>query len=385
MLDGIRKATANWLGKLVMAVVVGFLIISFGIWGIGDIFRMYGRTTLAKVGSTEIGVEQFRQLYNDRLRALSQQLKRPITPDMARALGIDRRLLAEVISESALDERARQLGLNLADDEVARQITNDPNFRGPIGQFDRFLFDAKIRNAGYSEPRYAAEQRRVALRREIALTVSGQVAAPKTFADAMNRYQNEERGIEYVVLGPSAAGEVPAPAPEVLAKYFGERKARFRAPEFRKLVLLPISVDELARGIEVSDEDARRVYDDHPDRFGSPERRQIKQIVFQKADDAQAAAGRIAAGGTFAAVAAEFGKKEQDIIDLGLVTKAAVFDPAIADAAFALPEGATSAPIAGRFGTSLVTIVKIEPGRSQPFAEVAPQIKKEIALERAKP
>jgi len=385
MLDGIRKATANWLGKLVMAVVVGFLIISFGIWGIGDIFRIYGRTTVAKVGSTEIGVEQFSHMYNERLRVLGQQLKRPITPDMARALGIDRRLLAEVISEAALDERARQLRLNLSDDEIARQITNDPNFRGPTGQFDRFLFEAKIRNAGYSEPRFAAEQRKVLLRREIAMTVSGPDTAPTTFADAMNRFQNEERAIEYVVLEPSAAGDIPAPDPEVLAKYFEERKARFRAPEYRKMVLLPISVDELARGIEVSDDDARRVYDDHPERFGSAERREIKQIVFQKADDARAAADRIAAGGAFAAVAAEFGKKDQDIVDLGLVTKAAVFDRAIADAAFALPEGGTSAPIAGRFGTSLVLVAKIEPGHSKSFEEVAPQIKKEIALERAKP
>jgi peptidyl-prolyl cis-trans isomerase D len=385
MLDGIRKATANWLGKLVMAVVVGFLIISFGIWGIGDIFRIYGRTTVAKVGSTEIGVEQFRQLYNDRLRLLGQQFKRPITPDMARALGIDRRLLGEVISEAALDERARQLKLNLPDDEIARQITIDPNFRGPTGQFDRFLFDAKIRNAGFSEPRYASEQRKVALRREIALTISGQVAAPKTAANAMDRYQNEERWIEYVLLEASAAGEIPAPAPEVIAKYFEERKARFRAPEFRKLVLLPISADELARSVEVSDADTRRVYDEHPDRFGTPERRQIKQIVFPKAEDARAASERIAAGGAFAAVAAEFGVKEQDIIDLGLVTKAAVFDRAIADAAFALAEGATSAPITGRFGTSLVYLAKIEPGHTTSFEEVAPQIKKEIALDRAKP
>jgi peptidyl-prolyl cis-trans isomerase D len=385
MLDGIRKATANWLGKLIMAVVVGFLIVSFGIWGIGDIFRIYGRTTVAKVGATEIGVEQFRQTYNERLRVLGQQFKQPITPEMAHSLGLDRRLLGEMIAEAALDERAHQLKLNLPDAEIARQITNDPNFRGPSGQFDRFLFDAKIRNAGFSEPRYAAEQRKTALRREITLSVGVNMPAPKTAADAMNRYQNEERGIEYVLLEPSAAGDIPAPEPDVLAKYLEERKFRFRAPEYRKLVLLPVSADELVRGIEVSDDDARRVYDEHPDRFGSPERRQVKQIVFQKPEDASAAAERIAAGGAFAGVAAEFGKSEKDIVDLGLVTKAGMFDHALADAAFALPEGGTSAPIAGRFGTSLLNLVKIEPGHSKSFAEVAPEIKKEIALERAKP
>src|SRR5947209_1021848 len=86
MLRGLRKASANWLGKLVMAAVVGFLVISFAIWGIGDIFRGFGLSSLAKVGSTEISVEQFRRAYNDRLQQLGRQYRRVITPDQARQL-----------------------------------------------------------------------------------------------------------------------------------------------------------------------------------------------------------------------------------------------------------------------------------------------------------
>ena len=52
-----RKASANWLGKTVMAVVMGLIIIRFAVWGIGDIFRGFGQSTLMRVGSTEIGVE----------------------------------------------------------------------------------------------------------------------------------------------------------------------------------------------------------------------------------------------------------------------------------------------------------------------------------------
>ena len=35
MLRGIRTASANWLGKAVMGVVMSLLIVSFAIWGIG--------------------------------------------------------------------------------------------------------------------------------------------------------------------------------------------------------------------------------------------------------------------------------------------------------------------------------------------------------------
>src|SRR5215471_11703744 len=77
MLRGLRKASANWLGKAVMGVVMGLLIVSFAIWGIGDIFRGFGRSSLAKIGHTEIGIEQFRQIYNDRLQQISRQIGRP--------------------------------------------------------------------------------------------------------------------------------------------------------------------------------------------------------------------------------------------------------------------------------------------------------------------
>ena len=51
MLRGMRKASSNWLGKAVMAVVMGVLIVSFGVWGIADVFRGFHAGALATVGS----------------------------------------------------------------------------------------------------------------------------------------------------------------------------------------------------------------------------------------------------------------------------------------------------------------------------------------------
>ena len=128
MLRGIHKASSNWIGRAVMGVVLGLIAISFGIWGIGDIFRGFGRSTVAKIGSTEITVDQFRQIYNDRLQQLGRQLGRPITQDQARELRVDQLLAAQLVAEAALDQRARQLRLNLSNDEIARQIMADPSF-----------------------------------------------------------------------------------------------------------------------------------------------------------------------------------------------------------------------------------------------------------------
>src|SRR5262245_57528070 len=144
MLRGLRKASSNWLGKGVMFAVVLFLVASFAIWGIGDIFRGFGRSTVAKIGRTEITNDRSRNLYNDRLQQYSRRLGRPITPEQARILGLDRLVIGQLISEVVLDERARALGLALSDAEVAKQITNDPAFRGPNGQFDRLRFEQTI-------------------------------------------------------------------------------------------------------------------------------------------------------------------------------------------------------------------------------------------------
>src|SRR5438270_1460665 len=100
MLRGIRNASANWLGRAVMAVVLGLIAVSFAIWGIGDIFRGFGRSTVAKIGAVEITVEQFRQVYNDRIQQLSRELGRPITPDQAKLLRLDQQLAGQMVAES---------------------------------------------------------------------------------------------------------------------------------------------------------------------------------------------------------------------------------------------------------------------------------------------
>jgi len=383
MLRGLRKASSNWLGKAVMAAVVGFLVISFAIWGIGDIFRGFGRSTVAKIGRNELTVEQFRTLYNDRLQQFSRQLGRPISADQARSTGLDRVIVGQIFSEILLDERARALGLALSDAEVAKLITNDPGFRGANGEFDRFRFEQTIRNAGYTEPRYVAEQRRQALRRELAGTIASGLDAPKAMVEALNRYQNERRSIEYVLLDRALAGDIASPPPEVLAKYFEERKILFRTPEYRKLVIVSLIPSELARWIEISDADLKRAYEERRARYITPERRHILQVDFPNAEAASAAAERIAKGASFVDIAKELGKNEKDI-DLGTLPKAAMIDRAVADAAFSLKEGEVSAPVQGRFGTVLVQVLKIEPEQGRPFDQVAGELKQELATARAK-
>jgi peptidyl-prolyl cis-trans isomerase D len=383
MLRGIHKASSTWVGKAVMAIIMGGLIVSFAIWGIGDIFRGFGANSVAKIGGTEISIEQFRQYYTERLQQVSRRLGRAITPDQAHTLGLDRQLLGQLLAETTFDEQAKKLRLGLANADIAQRITSDPAFRGADGQFERARFEQVIRQAGYTEGRFVDEQRNVLLRRQIAQSVSGEVRVPAAMMSAINQFQNEKRNIEYLALGPAQAGDVPAPTPEVLSKYFEERKVLFRAPEYRKVTLLTLTPSDIAKPDAVADADAKTYYEQNKGSYGTPERRELRQIVFPNEQEAAAAHERIAKGLSFSDLAKERGLKDSDA-DVGKVAKSDIIDPAVADAAFLLKSGEISAPVKGRFGTVLLQVGMIEPGTQKSYEEVAPQIKREIAEGRAK-
>jgi len=378
-----RKASSNWLGKTIMAVVMGVLIVSFGFWGIADIFKGFGQSTLAKVGHTEISVNEFRQIYTDRLQQIGRQFGRPLTADQARAFGFDRQVLQQTIMEAALDENARRLGLGQSDNEIRRAIFADPLFRGVGGGFDPQRFQAVIRQMGYAEPRYLADRRKLALRHQIADTMSAGLEPSKTLIEALSRFQSEQRAIDYVRLGAAQAGAIDPPSPETLAGYFDEHKAQFRAPEYRKIAFVLITPEDIGKWSEVPDQDAKKLFEERRDRYGTPEKRQVSQMVFSNVEEAQAARGRIASGLSFDDLAKERNLNSADV-DLGLVTKSGILDPAIAEAAFSLPSGEVSQPVQGKFGVALVKVGAIQPGIEPSYDNVAQDLKRDIAIERAR-
>ena len=199
------------------------------------------------------------------------------------------------------------------------------------------------------------------MRHQLATAIAGEFAPPKTAAEAINRYQNEERGIDYVVLDGNKLGDIAMPTPEQLTAYFDAHKAAFRAPEYRKLVVLTVSPEEIAKTIEVSDQDAKRTFELRQSRYTVPERRQVQQISFPNAEEAQQASSRLGEGLSFEDLAKERKLSDKDV-DLGTLTKNDIIDPAVANAAFSLPEGGVSGPVKGTFGTSILHVVKIEPG-----------------------
>jgi peptidyl-prolyl cis-trans isomerase D len=379
MLDVFRRNSQGWLAKILML----FLGLSFMVWGIADVFRnIGGSNSAAEVGSVKFSQEDFRRAYSERMQQIGRQIGRGITPEQARAFGIDRQVLTELLSEAALDQKVKSLGLNISDEALARVIEKSPQFAGP-GGFSHEYFLTVLRSNGMTEAQYVANQRRDILRRELGQALLGYANAPKVMADALRRYQSEERTIEFVTLKPGDVGALPTPTPEQLKAYYEENKALFRAPEYRKLQLIVMTPETVAAGIDMPEAELRNIYESQKDRYGTPEKREVEQIVFDKPEDAAAAAAKLASGTSFEALAEERKLTAKDI-SLGTVSKREILDLAVADAAFALPVNQVSAPVNGRFGTVLLLVKKIEPSSQQPFVAVMETIKKQALIERAR-
>lgn len=384
MLQGIRAASEHWLGKIVLAIIFSLLMFGIGIYGVEDLIRGGGSNAVATVGSTQITGEQVRHAYQNQLERYQLQLKRALTPDQARALGLDRQVMSQLITEAALDQKTRDLGLAVPDSAVLRAIHEEKSFQNDKGVFEPQLFYQTLQRAGLNEGMFVREQRSVLARIQLAEAVSGGLTVPTALREAVHRYTTERRAVSYLFLSSSDAGQIPQPSEDELKTWYEGNKDRFRAPEYRAVNLLVVDPDTVAQTVTVSDEDARKAYDLNKSRYGTPEKRTIQQVVFPDAASAEAARKQIEDGSKTFEQVAEARGTSGDGLTLGTLSRDEIFDKAVADAAFSLPEGGVSQPVKGQFGEVLLRVTKIEPGSVKPFEEVAGEIRKSLALQRAR-
>jgi peptidyl-prolyl cis-trans isomerase D len=387
MLDALRAATQNWFGRIIMGLVMGLLILAFGLWGIADIFRGFGANDLVRIGSDTITVEAYRDAYQTELQQLEQRARRAITNEQARSMGLDREILARLISQSVLDQAAHRLGLALSDHALAEEIIQDDDFKGSDGKFDRQLFESRLQGAGLTEQRFVAEQRQSDLRRQIITALTDGLAPPKAMIDAVHRYYNETRSIDYILLPQNSVGLGKPPTEASLKSFYEARRATYRTREYRKILVLAVTLkslsEQLAKTAPISEADVRKHYEAvKADRFVQPEKRQIEQIPFATEAAATAAEKKLAGGETFDALVKGLKLTSKDV-ELGTVTKASMVDPAIAAAAFSLPQGQVSKPVKGEFRWVILRVDKIVPSVVIPFEKVELPLRQEMGLIRA--
>ncbi|HWA29832.1 MAG TPA: SurA N-terminal domain-containing protein [Rhizomicrobium sp.] len=378
MLQAMRKYTKSW----VSSVFMGALALSFGVWGIADIFKGTTDTSVATVGSTAISADEYQRDFNNTLKQQLGPDGKPMSSDTARKLGVPKQVLEQMISRAALDNVATKLGLTTADGPVIQEVRSIRGFAGPLGSFDHDTFLRIINDRGYTEQGFLALVRGDITRNQLLSAGRAGFALPPGYVSALFSYLNEVRAADYVVVPASAAGEVPAPTDEQLTAYVKSHPEKFSTPEYREVDYAEIGPDDIASQTQPTDAQLRQQYElrKSDPRFGYniPEKRDVEQITFTTEADAQSAKAKIDAGQSFADVAKSLGKQ---VDGLGTVSKDDL--GARGAATFAVADGGVTAPQKNLTGWVLLHVTKITPAVNKSFDDVKADIAGEVSAELA--
>jgi peptidyl-prolyl cis-trans isomerase D len=379
MLHIIRRAVKSIFAQ----ILLGLLIVSFAIWGIGDIFVGGGDGAVASVGDTEVPANRYADSLLRLQRTLSQQRRQAVSLAELRQSGIADAALAGLLRDAAMREELQRLGIAVPASAVRDAITRNPAFQDGQGAFSQFLYQSRLNEAGYNPQAFEAatrEQLGTQLLGEVAAPV---VAAPPGAAEAIAAYRGESRTVDLVRLTPDMAPDPGAPDDATLSAYFAANAQAFVEPERRSGFYLHTDLAKIAEETAPSDDEVRAEYEAHQDRYTREPAREVEQLVFADMAAAEAAAERIKSGAASFAEAAAEQNVSVDDLSLGRVTRADL-PQVTADAVFATEATGLVGPVEGPFGPMLLNVTAVEPGGVAPFEQVADQIRAELAQLRAR-
>jgi peptidyl-prolyl cis-trans isomerase D len=355
------------------------LVLSFGVWGIADVFRggMTGNAALT-AGGSEVSATDYRFAYEQQVMRLSQQFRQRLTREQAKSIGVENQVLAQLAAGVVLDEGARNMQLGLSKDGIARLTAEDPAFQDASGNFNRAQFDAVLRQSGIRAQDYLENRAKVARRQQMVEAATDGIKMPDAMLKALALYQGESRSVDYITIPVEKSDAIPAPSDDALKAYFDAHKDEYKAPEYRKVTYVKLEPADIADPAAVTQEEINEYYEKNKARYGTIEQRTIEQISFADEAAANAAQEKIAAGTSFLDIGKEQGKTEDDL-KLGTFEKSAIPDQTIADAAFALAENGVSPVVKGGFGPVILRVTKIDPAHVKPLSEVEAEIRTTLA------
>lgn len=368
MLQAMRSKAAG----IVVKILFSILVLAFAVWGIGDYsFLRKGDPAALTIGNVKVPASQLDQQYRaamDRLRRTFGQ----IDPETARQFGIVDQVIQRIVAQTLLDKAAKDLGVRIGDDVVRSRVLADPQLQGPNGQFDRDRFQQLLYQNNMTEAGFLAQYRDDFTRALLSEALASGARAPDAVVDRLYRYRNERRGGEAVFVAAASFKDVGQPTDEDIKTIYDQNHDRFTAPEYRALTVVRVSPEDLLAQMKVTDQQIEDEYRARLPELGTPEKRDVEQLLFPDQAAAKAAYDKLKSGTDFDTLAKD-NKQGADQTHLGPVTRQDLV-PQLTDAIFKLPEGGYSEPVQSSFGWHILRVTKIEPGQQPPLSAVRDQM-----------
>jgi peptidyl-prolyl cis-trans isomerase D len=380
MLTALRRMAGTWVAKILLAL----LVLSFAVWGIEDVVRNFGReTAVATVGGETIELTEAQAAAQREMSRIARQLGSRFEADENIRRAVAASALEQLVSDRALRVEARRMGLAAPAGTVRDAVFAIPGLTGSDGAFSRPLLDSLLRQNDMNEAQFLRIIAGDVLRQQLVGAVRAGAHAPDAMTAPLLAWAMERR-VADVIAVPLAAMPVPeAPTEAQLRRWQENNPARFSAPEYRQAAIAVLTTDAVAAEIEVPDAALAEAYEQRRAQYDTPERRAIRQAVLPDEAAARALAAAWRGGADFAAVEAAATAAGGSAANLGLLDRATLPIPTVAEAAFAAAPGSVTDPVQSPFGWHVLQVERVEPATTRTLAEVRDELRREVARDRA--
>jgi peptidyl-prolyl cis-trans isomerase D len=386
----------KWILVFVVLVFIFFVWADFGT-GIGN-QGPGGPRVAAYVGDGEVTLTEFERQYRQLEGLYGQIYGDRMTPEMARQMGLPMQALNQAVSQEILLAEARDMGLEVTDEELRNNILQEQTFQDEQGRFvGEERYQELVRNRlGYASPAMFEQSLREELlvRKLMDILKANLYISDKEVEEAY-REQVERARIRYIQLPRSRFTQNVQITDAEIKEYFSKHSQEYRLPEQREagyLLVDPAQLAALAAKTPADEAAQRAYYQEHKEEYTQPEQVHARHILVKtegRTDaDAQkileGARARLAKGEDFAALARELSDEPAAKTsggDLGFFGRGQMI-PAFEEAAFGAQPNTLVGPIKTDFGWHLIQVLEKRPAGTQPFEQVRPMIAQRLSADR---
>jgi peptidyl-prolyl cis-trans isomerase D len=381
MIASFRHYLNTWVARGFFLLLVAVFIV----WGVGDVIRNVGseNTAVATVAGQRIELSAATDAYRRALSQVSRSLGTDAEPSPEIRRGVAAQALEGLITRTAVAAAVADFGIAVPDAALRAAVLAMPAFAGPDGKFDRGQFENVLRNNNYSEAGFLELLRGELGEQELMDAVRAGEASPETLTKLVFAFQQEKRVADAVDLPFADARAPAAPTAIQLDRWYDNHKDLYSTPEYRRIKLIVLSPETVAKDVPITDDDLKAAYDARRSEFDQPERRSLEVLLTTNEATAQALAARWRSGADWTAMqaaATEAGATPTEVTD---ATEAGIPAPELAQAAFATPEGTVADPVKSPLGWHVFKVVKVTPPSVRPLAEVRDVLRAQVLADKA--
>ena len=370
MITLIRAFAKSWVALL----LIGLLIISFAVFGVGDVFRTPVPTEVVKAGNRTVSVETFRSEWDRTRQNLQVQTGQQITNELAVQERLDVRLLQSLADRQAVAALIERIGLRPSDALITAEIQKIPAFFDQLsGRFDRRLYQDALARNKLTPAMFEQSIRDDIAQSHLASGLVDGLRPPRAYGALAVVFAQESRDVLAFNVGPAAVEAPRPPSDSQLTEFMKANSEQLMRPEFRVLSVVRFSSAQVAGQVKVTEADVRRQFEFRKDALNRPETRSLIQIAARDAGIARGLADRLGKGEDPAAVARSAGVEPVIYTDK---PRSAVVDEKVAQAAFAMAQGEVRI-VQGDLGVAVLRVTGITPGRNVTLDEIRPMLEAE--------